>query len=165
MKPRSSRCDEALFGPGEGSGEELADRRVCQYGSTMDNHNHEQQPIDVLAAEEFPVGDADAHSHPSGDAPHDVLAADEFAVPAADPVLHEQHLHSHEHDEHGHHFHMHGHSDDHVHNHGQRREAPSHGYGAGAEPLEIPWKLVGVVAGVAAAMLLLFGLRRGRCRG
>jgi hypothetical protein len=45
----------------------------------------------VLAAEEFPVGDADPvlHAdHALGEPPHDVLAAEEFPVGDADPGLH-----------------------------------------------------------------------------
>ncbi len=46
----------------------------------------EDQPHDVLAAEEFgmPAPDPELHR----DDAHDVLAAEEFVVPAPDPVLH-----------------------------------------------------------------------------
>jgi hypothetical protein len=51
----------------------------------------EEPAHDVLAAEEFPLGDADPglHVEPA----HDVLAADEFAVGASDPALHVERAH------------------------------------------------------------------------
>jgi hypothetical protein len=52
----------------------------------MPGSESEEPPRDVLAAEEFAVGDSDPHLHE--DPPHDVLAADEFAVPGHDPRLH-----------------------------------------------------------------------------
>ena len=51
--------------------------------------DHDETPDgahDVLAAEEFAVGEADPALH--HESPHDVLAADEFGVGTADPALH-----------------------------------------------------------------------------
>jgi hypothetical protein len=39
-------------------------------------------PHDILAAEEFPLGEADPHLH--REPPHDVLAAEEFPLPYPD---------------------------------------------------------------------------------
>jgi hypothetical protein len=49
-------------------------------------HQDEEPAHDVLAAEKFPVGDADPRLHL--EEPHDVLAAEEFPLGTADPVLH-----------------------------------------------------------------------------
>jgi hypothetical protein len=46
----------------------------------------EESAHDILAAEEFAVGDSDPRLH--REPAHDVLAAEEFAVGAFDPVLH-----------------------------------------------------------------------------
>ncbi len=46
----------------------------------------EEPAHDILAAEEFAVGDSDPRLHE--EPAHDVLAAEEFAVGAFDPVLH-----------------------------------------------------------------------------
>jgi len=49
----------------------------------------EEQPHDVLAAEEFSIGDRDDRypRDPTGvQEPHDVLAAEEFAMPAGGDV-------------------------------------------------------------------------------
>ncbi|MEO6858991.1 MAG: hypothetical protein ABI323_10445 [Solirubrobacteraceae bacterium] len=46
----------------------------------------EESAHDILAAEEFAVGDSDPRLH--HEPAHDVLAAEEFAVGALDPVLH-----------------------------------------------------------------------------
>src|ERR1700744_6116366 len=66
-----------------------------------------EEPHDVLAAEEFPLGDGDPvlHDEPA----HDVLAAEEFPLGDADPELeHEQQVHDHpDHDHHHHHGHDH----------------------------------------------------------
>jgi hypothetical protein len=56
---------------------------------TMPERNPKQaeEPAhDILAAEEFAVGDSDLRLHQ--EPAHDVLAAEEFAVGAFDPVLH-----------------------------------------------------------------------------
>jgi len=92
------------------------------------------EATDVLAADVFPVGEADVGG--PEEAAHDVLAADEFAVPAADPDVHEGHQHEHDHD--------------HAHEH------------VVAGP--IPAKLAGVGAGVLGALLAVFGIRRRRRR-
>lgn len=55
--------------------------------SAMTEHADNPGPVrDVLAAEEFGVGEADPALHE--EPPHDVLAADEFGVGTADPSLH-----------------------------------------------------------------------------
>jgi len=51
-----------------------------------DMSEEEENPHDVLAAEEFGVPAPDPALHV--DKPHDVLAAEEYGMPAADPVLH-----------------------------------------------------------------------------
>ena len=56
-------------------------------GSMMTDHDETPDTVhDVLAAEEFGMGEADPGLHQ--ESPHDVLAADEFEVGAADPSLH-----------------------------------------------------------------------------
>jgi hypothetical protein len=54
--------------------------------------NREEQPHDILAAEEFGIGDRDDRypRDPTGlQEPHDVLAAEEFAMPAGGDVDHD----------------------------------------------------------------------------
>ncbi len=53
----------------------------------MTDHDETPETVhDILAAEEFGVGEADPGLH--REPPRDVLAADEFGVGAADPSLH-----------------------------------------------------------------------------
>jgi hypothetical protein len=51
-----------------------------------DRPRSDEEPHDVLAAEEYAVPAPDPGLH--ADEPHDVLAAEEYAVPAPDPGLH-----------------------------------------------------------------------------
>src|SRR5581483_10803639 len=60
--------------------------RMCDYGAMADHEDTPDTAHDVLAAEEFGMGEADPALHE--EPPHDVLAADEFVVGAADPALH-----------------------------------------------------------------------------
>jgi hypothetical protein len=58
--------------------------------NAMEQRN--DQPHDVLAAEEFAIGDRDDRypDDPTGiEEPHDVLAAEEFAMPTGGDVEHE----------------------------------------------------------------------------
>jgi hypothetical protein len=53
----------------------------------MTDHDDTPEDVhDVLAAEEFGMGEADPALH--RESPHDVLAAEEFEVGAVDPSLH-----------------------------------------------------------------------------
>jgi hypothetical protein len=55
--------------------------------AAMTDHDDTPDTVhDVLAAEEFGMGEADPGLHQ--ESPRDVLAADEFGVGAADPSLH-----------------------------------------------------------------------------
>ena len=53
-------------------------------------HEPQEPPHDILAAEEFALGDADPVLHTEHEKPHDVLAVDEYGMPAPDPRLHHE---------------------------------------------------------------------------
>jgi hypothetical protein len=101
---------------------------------------------DVLAADEFPLGDADPvlHSEPI----HDVLAADEFPLGDADPVLErEEFEHELHRDEHGHH------GDHHHHDHHHHHDGDDVIY------IDLP-VVAGVLVGVAGVVFGVWQMRK-----
>ena len=56
-------------------------------------HESQEQPHDILAAEEYALGDSDPVLHAEHEKAHDVLSAEEYGVPAPDPRLHRESPH------------------------------------------------------------------------
>ncbi len=102
------------------------------------------KPVDVLAADEFPVGGPDPEVDQPAEPAHDVLAADEFEVPAPDPKLKARKRTTEPADEHE-----------------QGAQHP-HRYGAG--PVQMPKSAVAGVAAVVAGLIGFAGWRRQRHR-